>query len=101
MSKVKKLDFVSVISKLDKFLLFDNFFFNLAKFWDLNNFLSFEFLDLNNFLIFGFRNFSINLLLSLLLSILLAISTLLVINIYNNIIVFSINLSNVVILLNS
>ena len=38
-----------IASKLVEFLLFDNFFPNLAKFWDLNIFLLFDFLYLNNF----------------------------------------------------
>ena len=31
--------------KLDKFSLFDNFFPDLADFWDLDNFLPFKFFD--------------------------------------------------------
>ena len=35
--------------KLGKFQLFNNFFFNLADFWDLNNFLSFKFSNIDKF----------------------------------------------------
>ena len=47
--RVKKHDSTLLVSILNKFSLFDNFFSNLAKFWDLDNFSLFEFLDLNNF----------------------------------------------------
>ena len=66
----------------------------------------FKFFNLNNFSFFNFINFSINLSLSLILIILLVISTLLatnilfIINIYNNIVVFSIDINNTAILLN-
>ena len=49
---VKKLGLLFLVLKLGEFPLFDNFFFSLADFWDLDNFLVF-----NNFL-----DFSINLL---------------------------------------
>ena len=49
MSGVKYFDIASKIPKLVEFPLFNNFFPNLAKFWDLNIFLLFNFLDLNKF----------------------------------------------------
>ena len=39
----------SIVLKLVEFPLFDNFFFNLAKFQDLDIFSLFDFLDLDNF----------------------------------------------------
>ena len=97
--RIKKLDLFFLASKLDKFLLFNNFFFNLANFWNLTNFLSFYFFNLDNFLIFSFINFLINLLLLLISPILLIINFLLAINTYNNRIIFNININNTVILL--
>ena len=41
----KKLGSASVTPKLGEFPLFDEFFLNLADFWDLNNFLPFDFPD--------------------------------------------------------
>ena len=96
----------SFLLKLGKFSLFDDFFSDLVKFWDLNNLSLFDFLDLYNFLIFSFTNFLINLSLPLILLTLLVINTLLIINIllianiYDNMIVFYININNIAILLN-
>ena len=98
--EMKKLNLVFLILNLDKFPFFDNFFPNLANFWDLNNFLLFEFFNLDNFSNFGFINFLINLSLFLTLSFLLVANILLIINIYNNIIIFSININHATILLN-
>ena len=47
--RVRKLGPFSLISKLDEFPLFDNFFSDLANFWNLDNFSSFKFSDLDNF----------------------------------------------------
>ena len=83
------------MSKLDKFPLFDDFFLDLADFQDLDNFW-----DLDNFLVFNnFLFFSIDLLPPSIPSILLAASTSLVTNYYNDIIVFSIDISGTAILL--
>ena len=49
MSGVKKFGPASVALKLVEFPLFDDFFLDLAKFWDLDIFLLFYFFDLNNF----------------------------------------------------
>ena len=45
MLRVKKLGPFFLVSKLDKFLLFDNFFPDLVNFWDLDRFWPFNFLD--------------------------------------------------------
>ena len=100
MLKMRKLSLAFIIPKLGEFSLFNNFYPNLVKFWDLDNFLLFKFLDLNSFLIFGFTHFSINLSLPLILPTLLAISILLVSSICNDIGVFSIDISDIAILLN-
>ena len=42
MLEVKKLGPFFLMSKLGKFSLFDNFFPDLADFWDLDNFLVFD-----------------------------------------------------------
>ena len=47
--KIKKLDLDLLAPKLGEFLLFNNFFSNLAKFQNLNNFLFFDFSYLDNF----------------------------------------------------
>ena len=60
--KIRKLSLFFLASKLGEFLLFDNFFPNLANFQDLDNFSPFEFLDSDNFRPFNnflvFDNFS-------------------------------------------
>ena len=101
-SGVRSFGSAFVISKLDEFLLFDNFFPDLANFWDLDNFLPFEFFDLNKFWLFNFLDFLIifsplpisNL--SILLSPIFSHSK---INFPNSIIVFSIQMSGAAILL--
>ena len=49
MLEIRNFDLTSIVLKLVKFPLFDNLFFDLANFQDLNVFLLFDFLDLNNF----------------------------------------------------
>ena len=49
---MKNFDLSSVASEIVEFPLFDIFYFNLAKFRDLDVFLVFDFFDLNNFLNF-------------------------------------------------
>ena len=49
-SGVRNFGLAPVASKLIKFLFFDNFFPDLAKFWDLDVFSLFDFPDLDNFL---------------------------------------------------
>ena len=101
MLRVRKLDPFFLALKLGKFPLFDNFFPDLADFWDLDSFLVFDdFWDLDNFLIFNnFPHFSIDLSplsmppISLAASISLATSTC-----YDTI-VFSIDVSGATILL--
>ena len=46
-SEFKKLRLVFLASKLDEFSHFDNFFLNLANFWDLDNFWVFDFWAFN------------------------------------------------------
>ena len=91
----------SLALKLDKFLFFKDFFPNLADFWDFDNFPIFNnFWDLDNFLVFNnFPYFSMNLLPSSMPPILLAASTLTATSTYNNTVVFSIDISDVAILL--
>ena len=48
-SEVRNFDPSSIASKFVKFSLFDNFFPDLAKFQDLDNFSLFNFLNLDNF----------------------------------------------------
>ena len=45
--RFKKFGLAFIALKLDEFLFFDNFFLDLADFWNLNNFLPFKF---SNFL---------------------------------------------------
>ena len=47
--EVRNFGPASIVLKLVEFLLFDNFFHDLAKFQDLNIFLLFNFPDLDNF----------------------------------------------------
>ena len=89
--RIKKFGLFSLASKLDKFLLFDNFFSDLANFWDLDNFLIFD----------NFPHFSINSSPPSILPISLAASILLASSIYDDTIVFSIDVSSVAILLKS
>ena len=93
---VRKLDPFSLILKLDEFPLFDDFFPDLADFWELDNFWSF-----NNFSIFSSMNFSIDLPPSSIIPILLVANTLFVANTRDDTIVFNINVSGVAILLKS
>ena len=48
-SKIRNFGPAPVVLKLVEFPLFDNFFPDLAKFWNLDIFLLFDFLDLDNF----------------------------------------------------
>ena len=89
MLEVRKFSLFFLVSKLGKFLLFDNFFLNLADFWDLNNFLVFD----------NFPHFSINLLPSSTPQISSAASTSLATNTCNDTVVFNINVNSVAILL--
>ena len=41
--RIRKLVLFFLILELEKFLLFDNIFLDLANFWDLANFLLFDF----------------------------------------------------------
>ena len=52
LSKVRNFGPTSIALKLVKFLIFDDFFSNLAEFQDLDVLLLFDFPDLNNFLDF-------------------------------------------------
>ena len=65
---VRKFGSLFLILKLGKFPLLHNFFFDLAIFQDLDNFLPFEFLKLDNFSSFDnfpvFDNFSYFLIIS-------------------------------------
>ena len=45
----KNFDLVFIKLKLGEFLFFDNSFFDLANFQNLDNFLSFKFFDLDKF----------------------------------------------------
>ena len=73
---------------------------NIKYFLEFDNILLFEFPNLNNFLVFNnFSYFSINLLLSLISPILLVDNISLAISIYNDIVVFSIDISYMAILL--
>ena len=102
-SGVRKLSPFFLMSKLDKFPLFDNFFLDLAYFWDLDNFLIFDnFWDLDNFLVFD--NFPLFLIDSSPPSTpptSLAANTLSAISTYNNTVIFSINISDAAILMKS
>ena len=96
----KKLDLTFVTLKLGKFLLFDGFFdfllFDFDDFWDLANFW------LSDLLVFGFIYFD---LLSPSMSATLSIastltpSTLSAVSIYDDIVIFSIDISGATILL--
>ena len=98
--RVKKLGSFFLVSNLDKFLLFDNFFPDLADFQNLNNFLTFKFPNLDYFLVFNnFLYFLVNLLLSLISPILLAANISSTISTYDDKIVFSINISSTALLL--
>ena len=100
-SRVKKLGPFLLATKWGKFLLFDNFFLDLADFWDLDNLLVFDnFWDLDNFPVFDdFSYFSINSSLSSTPLTSLAASTLLATSIYVDTIVFNIDISSAAILL--
>ena len=102
-SGVKKLGLFFLASKLSKFPFFDNSFSNLANFWDLDNFLVFDdFWDLNNFLIYNnFPYFSIDLLPPSMLPTSLAANISLATSTCDDRVVFSIDVSNMAILLKS
>ena len=101
-SKVKNFGLISIAPKLCEFSLFNNFFLDLANFWDLNNFSPFKFYDLDKFWLFNFLNF---LVIFSLLSIsnsstlLSPIPSHLGVNFFDNIVVFSIEMSRITILL--
>ena len=104
--EIRKLGSFFLALKLGEFLLFDDFFLDLANFQDFNNFSPFKFLDLNNF--WFFDNFSVfnNFLYFLIILsplfkslILLAANILLVSSTYNNIVIFSLDVNNTTILL--
>ena len=67
---VRKFNVFSWILKLSEFPLFDNFFLELAEFWDLGVFSNFD-----SFLLFDFANFLIDLLSPSTVSTSLVIST--------------------------
>ena len=90
-SKVRNFGLVSIALKLGEFPLFDDFFLNLADFWDLDNFLPFEFPD---FLAISSPSSTLNL-----STLLLPTSNHLKIELFNGIVVFSIELSGAAILL--
>ena len=105
MSKVKNFGPFSVALKLVEFPLFGNYFLDLAKFQDLDVFLFFDFLDLDNFrdldnfpVFDNFPYFSIDSLSSLMLSTSSAASILLATSIYDDIVVFNIDVSGAAIL---
>ena len=96
----------SITSKLVEFPLFDNFFFDLAKFQDLDVFLLFDFLDLDNFwdlddfpVFDNFSHFSINLSLLSMSPTSSVVSTSLATSTCNDTVVFSIDVSDAAILL--
>ena len=92
--EVRNFDLAFIVLKLVKFPLFNNFFLDLANFQDLKFFLLFNFSDLDNFLVFNnILDFSINSSLPSMLPILFVINT------YNNIIIYSIDINNAAILL--
>ena len=98
---VRNLGLASITSKLDEFLLFDNFFLNLAKFWDLDVFLIFDILDfLACFILLLLIS---NLLTSLLLSFLPKTSQLLLFlsrtSLSDNLVIFNIKVNRAIILL--
>ena len=103
---IRKLSLFFLALKLGEFSLFDNFFLDLANFWDLDNFSLFKFPNLDNFrfsenfpILNIFLHFPINLSSFLMLSILLAANILLAKSIYNDTIVFSIDVNSMAILL--
>ena len=104
---VRKLGLFFLASKLSKFLLFDDFFPNLADFRNLDNFLPFEFPDLDNFLVFNnfpdflYGSLPPSMLLTSLAASILVINTSLIASTYDDIINFSIDISSTAILLNS
>ena len=114
--RVRNFDLAFVILNLVKFLFFDNFFPDLAKFKDLDIFSLFDFLNLDNFfdlayfiLFLPISNLSTllspsffseaSLLLSFLLKTDLLPSFLLRVDLLGNSIVFNIKVSGIVILL--
>ena len=93
--EVRKLGLAFLVLKLDEFLIFDNFFLDLADFWDLNNFKPF-----NNFLVFdNFPYFSIDLSPLLIPPTSLAASTSSATSTYEDKVLFSIDESGMTILL--
>ena len=105
-SGIKNFGPSSVASKLVEFPLFDDFFPNLAKFRDLNVFSLFNFPNLNNFwdldnfpVFDDFPYFSINSSLPSTPSTSLGASISLATSTYDDIVVFSIDVSGAAILL--
>ena len=100
---VRNLGLLFLVLKLGKFSFFDNFFLDLANYQDLENFSPFKldnFWPFDIFPIFNnFSYFSINLLPPLIPPNLLVANTLLATSTYNNTVMFSIDINNVVILL--
>ena len=102
--RVRNFNLASILPKLGKLPLFDNFFLDLADFQDLDNFSLFKFPNLDKFWLFNFLNF-----LAIFLS--RPISNLLTSlpptfshsknNFSSNIVIFSIKVSGAVILLNA
>ena len=96
---VRSLDLASLVANLDKFSLFDYFLdlndFSLFDFSNLDNFKSFD-----NFLFFNnFSNFSINLSPLLMPSFSPTASNSLATSIYDEIVIFNIDVSGAAILL--
>ena len=105
--KVRKLGLLLLASKLSKFPLFNNFFFDLANFQDLNNFCLFDFSDFlvyftlslsNPILLLRLFLIETNLLLSLLLETSLLLLFLLGAGLSNNIVIFKIMVNEAAIL---
>ena len=96
-SKIRKLGPLFLASKLGEFPFFDDFFFDLANFRDLDNFWLF------NLPAFGFKRFDLPLPSTsptLLATSTLVPSTSLAASTYNEMVVFSIDVSGAAILLN-
>ena len=101
MSRIRNFGLASIVLKLSKFPLFNNFFHDIVDFWDLDNFLPFKFLDLDKFWLFNFFNFlaifSLPLIPNLLTSS-LPTPNHLRIDLFNSTIVFNIKISRAVII---
>ena len=105
---VRKFGLLSLMSKLDEFPIFDNFFnFSPLNFLDLDNFWDLDVFWPSDLPVFGFTRFDPSLNPSLLLptspilsvASTLAPSTLFAANTYDDIVVFSIDVSGMAILL--